>query len=44
MSSFRILMFVRYIPPEYSGAASQALLLARRLQERGHHTAFVSPA
>jgi glycosyltransferase involved in cell wall biosynthesis len=44
VSSFRILMFARYLPPEYSGAASQALLLARRLRERGHRIAFVSPA
>lgn len=44
MSSFRILMFARYLPPEYSGAASQALLLARRLRERGHAVSFVSAA
>lgn len=44
MSSYRILMFARYLPPEYSGAASQALLLARRLRERGHSISFVSPA
>lgn len=44
MSSFRILMFARYLPPEYSGAASQALLLAKRLRERGHCIEFVSPA
>ena len=44
VSSFRILMFARYLPPEYSGAASQALLLARRLRERGHAISFVSAA
>ena len=44
MSSYRILMFARYLPPEYSGAASQAFLLARRLRERGHSISFVSPA
>jgi glycosyltransferase involved in cell wall biosynthesis len=44
VSSFRILMFARYLPPEYSGAASQALLLARHLRERGHEVEFVSPA
>lgn len=37
-------MFARYLPPEYSGAASQAVLLARRLRERGHAIEFVSPS
>lgn len=37
-------MFARYLPPEYSGAASQALLLANRLRRRGHHIEFVSPS
>ncbi len=37
-------MFARYLPPEYSGAASQALLLAKRLRERGHQVEFVSPS
>jgi glycosyltransferase involved in cell wall biosynthesis len=37
-------MFARYLPPEYSGAASQALLLAQELRKRGHHTEFVSPS
>lgn len=43
-SSFRILMFARYLPPEYSGAASQALLLARNLRTRGHEIELVCPA
>ncbi len=37
-------MFARYLPPEYSGAATQALLLAKRLRSRGHHIEFVSPS
>jgi glycosyltransferase involved in cell wall biosynthesis len=44
VSRYRILMFARYLPPEYSGAASQALLLAKRLRDRGHTITFVSPA
>lgn len=36
MKPLRILMFARYLPPEYSGAAAQALLLADRLRARGH--------
>lgn len=37
-------MFGRYLPPEYSGAASQALVLARHLRRRGHEIEMVSPA
>ncbi len=37
-------MFARYLPPEYSGAASQAILLAKRLRERGHSIEFVCPS
>ena len=37
-------MFARYLPPEYSGAASQALLLAQHLRNRGHRIEMVSPA
>lgn len=33
----RILMYCRYFPPEYSGAAMQAISLARELRARGHH-------
>lgn len=35
-------MFARYLPPEYSGAATQAFLLADRLRARGHHIEFVT--
>jgi len=38
----RILMFARYLPPEYSGAAAQAFLLAHHLRERGHQVEFVT--
>jgi glycosyltransferase involved in cell wall biosynthesis len=33
-------MLARYFPPEYSGAALQALALARELRSRGHHVEF----
>lgn len=42
MRPFRILMFARYLPPEYSGAATQAFLLAERLRRRGHQIEFVT--
>lgn len=38
----RILMFARYLPPEYSGAAAQAFLLAGQLRSRGHHVEFAT--
>ena len=38
----RVLMFARYLPPEYSGAAAQAFLLADRLRARGHHVEFAT--
>lgn len=40
--TFRILMTARYLPPEYSGAAVQAFLLADRLRRRGHGIEFVT--
>lgn len=38
----RILMYTAYFDPEYSGAALQALTLARVLRQRGHHVEFVT--
>ena len=38
----RVLMYTAYFDPEYSGAALQALTLARALRERGHHVEFVT--
>ena len=38
----RVLMYTAYLPPEYSGAALQALTLARELRRRGHHVEFVT--
>jgi glycosyltransferase involved in cell wall biosynthesis len=35
-------MYSTYFPPEYSGAAKQALSLARRLRVRGHHVEFAT--
>lgn len=35
-------MTARYLPPEYSGTAAQAFLLAGRLRERGHAVEFVT--
>ena len=35
-------MFARYLPPEYSGAAAQAFLLAAELRSRGHHVEFTT--
>ena len=42
MTRFRILMYSRYFPPEYSGAALQAISLAKELRKRGHHVEFVT--
>lgn len=38
----RILMYTAYFDPEYSGAALQALTLARELRRRGHAIEFVT--
>jgi glycosyltransferase involved in cell wall biosynthesis len=38
----RFLMYTAYFDPEYSGAALQALTLARELRQRGHHVEFVT--
>jgi phosphatidylinositol alpha-1,6-mannosyltransferase len=38
----RILMYTAYFAPEYSGAALQALTLAKELRLRGHHVEFVT--
>ena len=38
----RILMYTAYFAPEYSGAALQALTLAKELRQRGHHVEFVT--
>lgn len=35
-------MYTAYLPPEYSGAALQALTLAHELRSRGHHVEFVT--
>lgn len=35
-------MYTAYFDPEYSGAALQALTLARELRQRGHHVEFVT--
>ena len=35
-------MYTAYFEPEYSGAALQALTLARELRRRGHHVEFVT--
>jgi len=42
MKQQRVIMTARYLPPEYSGAAAQAFLLAGRLRERGHRIEFVT--
>ncbi len=42
LNPVRILMFARYLPPEYSGAAAQAFLLAGQLRARGHHVEFAT--
>lgn len=38
----RILMYATYFPPHYSGAAKQALALAKRLRHLGHHIEFIT--
>jgi phosphatidylinositol alpha-1,6-mannosyltransferase len=38
----RILMYTAYFEPEYSGAALQALTLAKELRRRGHLVEFVT--
>jgi phosphatidylinositol alpha-1,6-mannosyltransferase len=38
----RVLMYSAYLDPEYSGAALQALTLARELRSRGHHIEFLT--
>lgn len=38
----RVLMYSTYFPPEFSGAAQQALVLARQLRDLGHHVEFVT--
>jgi glycosyltransferase involved in cell wall biosynthesis len=42
VKQFRVIMTARYLPPEYSGTAAQAFLLANRLRERGHSIEFVT--
>ncbi|WP_051079142.1 glycosyltransferase family 4 protein [Methyloversatilis thermotolerans] len=42
MRPLRVLMYSTYFPPEFSGAAQQALMLARRLRQMGHHVEFVT--
>ena len=38
----RILMFSTYFPPQYSGAAKQAISLSTHLREHGHHIEFAT--
>lgn len=38
----RVLMYTAYLSPEYSGAAQQALTLAKSLRSRGHHVEFAT--
>jgi glycosyltransferase involved in cell wall biosynthesis len=38
----RILMYSAYFHPEYSGAALQAMKLARELRRLGHHVEFIT--
>jgi len=38
----RVLMYTAYLEPEFSGAALQALTLARELRRRGHHVELVT--
>jgi glycosyltransferase involved in cell wall biosynthesis len=42
MSSVRILMYCPFFPPQYSGAAKQALALAARLRILNHKIEFVT--
>lgn len=41
-SPVRVLMLATYFPPQYSGAAKQAISLAKKLRERGHYIEFVT--
>lgn len=38
----RILMYATYFPPHYSGAAKQAIALAKQLKNKGHHIEFIT--
>lgn len=38
----RILMYSTYFPPQYSGAAKQAISLGKELRRRGHYIEFVT--
>lgn len=40
--TFSILMFTTYFPPQYSGAAKQAISLAKALRDRGHRVEFAT--
>lgn len=40
--ALRVLMYSTYFPPEFSGAAQQALMLARQLRRLGHQVEFVT--
>lgn len=40
--AFRILMYSYFFPPQYSGAAKQAVSLAKQLRLRGHYIEFVT--
>lgn len=40
--ALRVLMYTAYFDPEYSGAALQALTLARELRRRGHRVEFLT--
>ena len=42
LKEMRICMFSYYFPPQYSGAALQAISLAKKLRERGVGTTFVT--
>jgi len=39
---YSVLMYSYYFPPQYSGAAKQAISLARVLRSRGHRVEFVT--
>ena len=38
----RVLMFSYYFPPHYSGAALQAISLAKKLRDRGAEISFLT--
>ena len=42
LSTMNILMYSTYFPPHYSGAAKQAIALAKKLHARGHHIEFAT--